>query len=211
MVLTFIVILFSTKRTGSIALILFILSMYFMKPGSLKPRKMLGNMAKLSIVVLILLGFYNYFSDAFDLNILERMMNLSEDKGSGRSDMYAVIFSSIMNSDIVSFIFGHGMHTVSQVLLEHDAAHNDFLQVFYEYGFFPFIFFVIHYVYLITTSLRMRKSNYEHSGLMIGGVAISLFMSLFSMYCIDFSYVICGAAFTGYFIGDWERIKLNKI
>lgn len=209
LVLTFVVILFSTKRTGSIALILFILSMYFLKPGSLNSKILVSNIVKLSLVTIILLGLYNYFSESFDLNIMERLMNISEDKGSGRSEMYDVVFRSIMNSDIISFIFGHGMHTVGQVLPKsYDAAHNDFLQVFFEYGFLPFLLLVIHYVYLITTSLRMRKSNYEHSGLMIGGVAISLFMSLFSMYCIDFSYVICGAAFTGFFIGDWKK-KLN--
>lgn len=204
-VFTFIALLLSNKRTGTIAFFLFIFCFLLIKPRKISVLKIIRNLFVLSIVGISLYFLYSYVVDSFDLNILQKLMNLSQDKGSGRSDMYISIWHAIKVSDFVDLFWGHGIHSVGNVLVSHDSAHNDFLQIFYEYGLFPIIVFILHYIALFAMFFQMYKNKYENAGIYIGGIFISLMMSLFSMYCIDFSYVICGAAFTGFLIGNYKK------
>lgn len=204
-VFTFIVLLLSNKRTGTIAFLLFIFCFLLIKPRKTASLKIISNLFVLSIVGISLYFLYSYVLDSFDLNILQKLMNLSQDNGSGRSDIYISVWNAIKVSDFVDLFLGHGMHSVGNVLVIHDSAHNDFLQIFYEYGLLPIIVFILHYIALFAKFLQMYNNKYENAGIYIGGIFISLMMSLFSMYCIDFSYVICGAAFTGFLIGNYKK------
>ena len=72
------------------------------------------------------------------VNVTNRFEAMNEDEGNGRLDIYSDVFVQYLDSDLFSQLFGHGYNMVS-VVLKGPSAHNDFLEVLYDYGIIGFI------------------------------------------------------------------------
>ena len=207
---TGVLIAFSLKRVGFIAYILLLVLYYLFENNEKSVTKKLSTLFRIVVLFTLLYAGYLYLAKVFNLTLLERMARLSEDGGSGRDFFYRTIIDSYINSDLKSQIFGHGRDTLSNILVRntvHSSAHDDFLEVLYNYGLLPAILLFAYYISLIFEWLKMRKQQYPYSNIYIAGVCCSLIMSLFSTYCVAFAYVTCGAAFIGYTLGDWQNYK----
>lgn len=200
-----IIIIFSSKRTGLIAFALFAMLTYTDKNQSFFKRFVLFALS----LLLIFYG-YSYLVSHYDLNIIDRLTHIAKDGGSGRSWMYARIYRAICKADIVPFFFGHGFGSIEKLLVLYKNAHNDFLEITYSYGFFPCLAFVGYYISCLFTALKMRKLGYPKYRVFLGGILINLILSMFSVYCVGFAYVICGSAFVGYALSDWNYFKRSK-
>lgn len=207
-----VIIALSLKRTGTIALIGFIICAMFNKYFSSRNIKTLTSGAiALSIIAILLFLAYSRLADEYDLTLFERINNLSEDGGSSRDKIYATLISSYLNSNLLEMLFGHGLGSVGTVLPKgYTAAHDDFLQILFESGLLPCLIFILHYYALFRTTISMISCRYEYSGIMLGSFFIGLLMSLFSTYCVSFSYVLCGAAFLGYALSQYNMSKVKS-
>ena len=83
-------------------------------------------------------------------HLFQRFQNISEDGGSGRDIVFAKVFYSIFDSSTGDFVFGHGYNAV---LLDKVgfgfSAHNEFLEVFYDYGLVGIMMFSMLFVLLL--------------------------------------------------------------
>lgn len=210
---TGVIVAFSLKRVGLIAFVMLLLLYYLFEEDRNDVKKKVTTIFKIALLFAVLYAGYLYLAKRYNLNLLERMANLSEDGGSGRDFFYKTIIESYINSDLKSQIFGHGRDTLSNILIRntvHSSAHDDFLEILYNYGLVPAILLFAYYISLISEWIKMRKQKYPNSNIYIAGVSCSLIMSLFSTYCVAFAYVTCGAAFIGYVLGDWQKYKTGE-
>lgn len=132
-----IVVLLTGKRsiflTYSICLIV-----YFVYLSSHKESKS-QYLNKIIILFCFGIGIYYILSNYSDnLNyIFDRFANIEEDKGSGREDVYASVLSGFKQSDLLQQLFGHGYFSVVDTF--NIGAHNDLLEITYDYGLVPLL------------------------------------------------------------------------
>lgn len=195
-ILTSIPVITSEKRTAFLAFFLSLI-VYFLVQSIFKKNfnKRIKQFFYGLLIVFFSLVILNVLESMFNVNIISRLLNLSNDKGSGRADMYLFMLKEFDKSSFTDKLFGHGLNSSAIALVEHDDVHNDFIQILYEYGLIPFAFFMIFYFGLIgktISSVIKRKKNSEY---LVLSILIFLFLSLFSVFIVDFTYSIT-AAFT---------------
>lgn len=151
--LLFIIAILSGKRTGTLALSLPII--YYIFTSS---RNLTGKIKAIFTIIFIallitLLGFI-FFEEQFT-NIIDRFQNIQEDKGSGRTDIFAQVIILFQNSLPTEKLFGHGYNTVIAQIGY--SAHNDFLEVIYDYGYLGFILYIAIYFSIIGRILSLKQ------------------------------------------------------
>ncbi|NLA73611.1 MAG: O-antigen ligase family protein [Clostridiales bacterium] len=206
-----IILIFSGKRNGSIAII-FALFIYFIveyKVGN-KARQFSKILKNLLLVSFIVVAVYLYLSSHYSINLIERLMSLPEDGGSSRDVIYSSVWFAIKNSTMFEWLFGHGTRGIITVFGRNTGAHNDFLEIFYNFGFFSVVIFIVFYIVLISTAFKMIKDKYYGASAFAASIVISLFMSMFSNYVITFTHITSTACFWGIVLADWISIKQNR-
>ncbi len=197
-----VIVVFSGKRLGLIAYVAYLLIVVFY--DAIKSKRVFSLLKTLCVILisyLVFMAVYSKLQNAYGLNILERITTLSEDGGSGRDNIYRQIWQGMRESSFTEWIFGHGYGTTGTVMLRHDTAHNDFLEILFDFGIFPALIFVVFYLRLLSDSLKMLKRKYKYAGVFLGAVIMSLLLSLFSTYCVSYAYVTCGMAVIGVIYG----------
>lgn len=190
-------VLLAGKRTGimvlSISLFLYVLYAFRGNFG-----KKMALFISLSICVPICIFIVNhFFYDAWE-HVIERFSSISEDGGSGRDIVYETLYHQIVDSfGSVDFFFGHGYNAVIRDSEFGNSAHNDFLEVFYDFGFFGFLL----YVFFIFTQIKKVWSRYLSRDFRVAqglSVVIFLLLSFFSHQILFTTSVICLCAFWAY-------------
>lgn len=207
-----IVVIFAGKRTGLIAFVSFIMVVSLLE--SLMKNQLLDFLKTMLFLIAAGATFYFLyvkFASIYDLQLFKRMSTIVEDGGSGRDVMYQQIWNAMKESNIINWIFGHGYGSAGGVLLKHDTAHNDFLEILYDYGLFAAALIIGFYIQLLREGFTMFRLRYKCAPLFIGGTIISILLSLFSTYLVSFAYVICGMAFLGMVLGDWQHQSVLKM
>lgn len=138
-----VLILLAGKRSSTIAYIIcvFIYLFYYIVIQTSHRRGDLLKKASLFIAAIIAFIFlYRYFSSQVQ-SIIERFRLIEDDGGSGRNEIYRQIIDESFRGNSVDLLFGHGYSSV----LKHFeiGAHNDFLEVLYDYGIFALFLYII--------------------------------------------------------------------
>lgn len=200
-----VIIIFSSKRAGLIAFASFAMLTYIDKNQSFFKRLVL-----FALSLSVIFYGYSYLVSHYDLDIIGRLTNIANDGGSGRSWIYATIYGAICEAETVPFFFGHGFGSIEKLLVIHENAHNDFLEIIYSYGILPSLAFIGYYASCFFVALKMKMLMYPKYRVFLGGILINLMLSMFSVYCVGFAYVICGSAFVGYALSDWNYFRISK-
>lgn len=205
-------LIFSEKRNGTLALI-FSLLVYFII--DLYMNKDLKGFSKtilrISIITAIVIFGYNYLSSLFSINLLERFETLSSDGGSSRDVIYTGIWNEIKQSDLYHWIIGYGNRGITMIYGRSSSAHNDFLEIMYDYGIFAVLSFAAFYLSMIVTCFKMIRAKFEGSKAFAASLIISLMMSMFSNYAITFTHISTVAVFWGVLFAEWNAFKKNNI
>ena len=206
---TGIAILLSQKRGGLIAFLLVVIILY---GNHLFQTRNLNTLLKTIIgcACLLLIGYFlfSYLDTNFNLNVMERLERLSEDGGSGRDIRWAYTWKEIRNSNFINFIFGHGNYSAVSNLGV--MVHNDFLQIWYEYGIITIIFYAGFFVQMFIVFLKMFKANYKNSLLFFCSIIISLILANVSFYAVDATYITSGCFVQGILLADFEFFLQRK-
>ena len=176
--ITGVVILSSFKRGGFIALVLGIVAYLFVKEVLLNHK--FTKLISFILIVVILLIVLVFIDNAMGNIISERILNISEDGGSGRDQVWITTWNMICRSNSEQLIFGHGFNAVLKDSPLGLSAHNDFLEVLYNYGivcFIPYIFFHIRLIQQIFTTLRLKD---ERASIMAFTYVIFIILSMIS-------------------------------
>jgi len=206
LLLTVAVIILSGKRTATLAIVGAVLVFYFLQmkqDGNLK--SFFKTFWKLAVVTALILLAYSYLSKNYEINLLERLENLEEDGGSGRDDIYLSLLTAIKNSNPIRWIVGYGNNAVIRVYGRTSAAHNDFIEIMFDYGIFAVIALVGFYVSIIRECAKMVKYKYPGAPAFAASIVVAIMMSMFSNFIITFTHISGMAAFWGVALAEWNE------
>lgn len=199
------------KRTGFLGLAGAFFIYYFIDCVQKKNVDAFLKVAvKVGAVVILFFVAYSFLETKFNLTLLDRMETITTDGGSGRDEIYAGVWQAIKSSDFFGLFFGKGMNGIQVVFGRKTGAHNDFLEIMYNYGIFAVILLVNIYAQMIKTCVKMTKSGYPGAKSAGAAIVISILMSLFSNYFVTFTQVTMTATFWGIAVSDWEHYLYNE-
>ena len=197
-------IFISQKRAAFIALVGLLLILYFV--GSLRGKGIKSAIGKnILLILLIIAGYYLmvYMDSKFNLRLFTRLEGLEEDGGSGRDVRWQFIWEAIERSSASQLFLGHGFAGVQKLVGSN--AHNDFLEVLYNYGILSFILYCAYYIVQIINAIKMAKEKYSHYAEFAGSLFASLCIAMFSYYVIEPTYILCGCLTQGVLLADWRE------
>ena len=142
---TFIAVL-SMKRSMMLAMVLFwiILGFKYVLGGAKK-----GIAILLSIVVIgAAYGSYKVVNSVSG-GALSSRFNDEGDVSNGREFIYTVTLEMIMDSSPVNLVLGHGHNAVGRDSILEVSAHNEFLEITYDYGILILIVYLGLWVYVV--------------------------------------------------------------
>jgi len=202
----------STKRTGIIALAISLIAYYILNVFS-KENKRKSKL--ISIIAILLAGaaftvLFIYISDQTGGYLLNRFTTIEQDEGSGRTDIWINTINLQLDSNALGWLIGHGYNSVANTFVGY-SAHNDFLEVLYDYGIIGFSLYVAFYVQLIGIGKKMYRYNYRYLNSFAISCILLFVLSLFSHLIIYPTYFIYLSFFWGMTIADFENINSQKI
>jgi O-antigen ligase len=150
-----VVVLLSMKQTGLLALVLalitYIATLQFCQRGRLK-------WVRATWWVILPISFFLLFSfldNQMDGYASDRMSTSYETGGSGRIDIYAEVTQCQIASNAINWFSGHGHGAVCRSIPSLNSAHNDWLEVLFDYGIIGLAIYSALHVVLISRVVRM--------------------------------------------------------
>ena len=150
----------SFKRGGILAFGCGLLAYLFVKE-ILIGRKF-TKLISFVIAIMALAIVFMVVDNALDNLFTERFMNIKDDGGSGRDQVWATTWRMIQQSEFEHLLFGHGHNSVLTNSPLRLSAHNDFLECIYDFGLFGSLFYFMLHISLIRQIFRnIRLRNLE--------------------------------------------------
>lgn len=180
LILAMIYVIFITgSRGGLIAIVVTIVAFSFFA------IKGIANKIKVFIaLILVAVVFLTVFFPLLPESVTERMTieSVKEDKGSGRLDLWIVIWDAITYNDN-SLVFGYGLGSTTGFLKESathsTVAHNHWLQIWCDQGIIGVILF---FMTMVAGSGRTFKNNKIVTMSIFGMLVLSLSLTLYAAY-----------------------------
>ena len=143
---------------------------------------------RLLLIATIVFGFYifNYFSET----LVGRFSDLESDQGSGRTIIYSNILSGFSSSDTFHMFFGHGFKSVRLITWTNELAHNDLLELLYDFGIIGFVIYLLYLITLLKNTLRHRKESLNKFLYSSCLSSLVLFFIISSLNCVIYSTMI---------------------
>lgn len=207
--IAFFAIMMTGKRAGFICVsLLFILNFFI-------PSNRKIDFAKILLACVILYLFF-YLQETivsyFNIDMFSRLDKLDHDGGSGRTARWGLLLNALSNDTTpLQLLFGHGSGATFSIT-EH--AHNDFLEIFYDYGLVAFILYVLFYISLIKDAVIMKVNGYPYFREFASVIVVMLFLAMFSFFAIDCMYITCTSFCLAFFYADWfkyQRKYINEV
>lgn len=212
--LFFLAIVFSLKRGGFFAFFAGIFAYLYVMYYVLGNHKV--KIWELLIIVLVIFGPYYLFqmSDfAPGELMLARFDDMAESGGSGRLYIYMNKLKIIGNSGTLGLIFGHGWMATGNEGMIGVTAHNDFLEMFYDFGIIGFSLFIWVWVSLIRLCKELIIEKSRYAAPMAASLAILFVNNCVAHIWIYSNYLATFAMFWGFVLAAKELnyFKINKI
>ena len=93
-----------------------------------------------------------------------RIESVEEDRGSGRLDIWSAVIHEQSRSSFVEWLFGHGHNSVQKHVIVFNkgySAHNDYLQMLFDYGIFALITMLIFIYYRFRRLLYLYRKKHN--------------------------------------------------
>lgn len=203
-IVTFFVMILSLKRGGLIAYILS-LSIYYFIYKKLSLKKII----KFSIIVIILniiifcllkIGDNQYIGP-----LIERFEGIEEDGGSGRTHIYSQVWNAIYEESLFFTILGHGWCKVQEIPNIKLSAHNDFLEIIYDFGLISLIIYLILLLYIIKfIRFLINKDDCLKAAAFASSIVITIIINTVSHIIIYPKFLLLTSLFWGYLIGRFQ-------
>lgn len=148
----------------------------------------------LSVVLLVgIYVLYDKVDDAMGGMITERVNREETDMGRDRMAIWNLTMNMIQNSPSEKILIGHGHFAVRNDSFLEISAHNDFLEVVYDYGLILFILYLCLWGHVIRRSVYLYKIRSPYFLPYASSLAIFIIMSLVShliLYVTYFNYLV---------------------
>ena len=203
-----IAIMTSMKRAGVVALVLALLSYMVVSQyvaDKLSPHHIIYG----SFVVVGMGVLFFVLGSLGEETLWERFENIGNDNGSGRTVVWAVTIKMISELSVGSLLVGEGYNAVLANSPLSFSAHNDFLEIIYDYGIVGFLLYFCAIASVLWYALKMTLQKSPYAPSMVMMLVIYLILSLISHIAIYFWMSIVMLTFA-YLIGNYERDASNK-
>ena len=208
-ILTAMVTIASLKRGGMVSLSMGILAYLWAYSKVVSGRAIsVRGIIIVAIVVVALAIVVIRINDSVDGMIFNRFSSLENDEGSGRKDIYKGVINMIANSSPIGLLFGHGWGGVARDSSFGLSAHNDFLEVIYDFGLIVFFCYILFLYRLIVRMIYMLRYNQRSAPAFLASITIFLLNSLVSHIVIYPWYMIMFTLFWSYTVH--ESVQSNS-
>lgn len=166
-ILVGIIVAISAKR--SILIAYFVNLLLFIFKYSFLNKNKGTNIKSISIFIGLIVAIYWFVANNSETinHIVSRFHAIEDDEGSGRTELYDVILNSFSNSSFISQMFGHGYRSVISIL-DGVPAHNDFLEILYDFGIVPLTVYVIILLKFVRLCFyRLKHKLFNNATLML--------------------------------------------
>ena len=196
----------SGKRGGLVVVALVALVYYLVGE---KRRKTSTVFMLLLFAGLFVVSSYlmDYIDANYGLHTFDRMMNSMDDGGSGRLWRWEKTLSAISFSNSWEILFGHGFGAIYGLV--GGRAHNDFIEVFYNYGFIAVLLYIAFYVRLVAVNIKQYRCHYPYAKYMTCSIIVALVLAMVSFFIVEPTYVLASMFVTGLLLGDWTKFSNN--
>lgn len=126
-----------------------------------------------------------------------------EDITNGREHIYEITWNMIVNSSSVHLIFGHGHNAVLRDSPLQISAHNDYLEIIYDYGFIALILYLGLWIYVIKQLIFHYRKDTEYF------VPYALSISIFAVMAVVSQLVVYVSYFL-YLVMFWAIVQAAK-
>lgn len=198
-------ILISGKRTGIIVYAMMVFVYYLLiSIQSHSVWTYLKSVLKLLLFAVAFVFMLRLVNSAFNTHLLTRLTRIiTENDSSGRYERWKQILRSFQNTNLRHWITGFGNGAVSKRFSGN--AHNDFLEILYDYGVFAVLFYGLFYVAWAGELLQMLRDGYEYAPQFAMCIMVSLGLASFSFYAIAPTYVTAGMLCAGFIWSDYHK------
>lgn len=200
-------VIVSGKRGGLVTVALIAFVYYFVSENRKKRNSFL-----MILVFAGLIAVSSFLIDIIDsnygLHTIDRMMNAMDDGGSGRIIRWHKTLSAIGMSNMWELLFGHGFWAIFNLVK--GRAHNDFVEIFYDYGFITVVLYSMFFLSLITVNVLQYKKKYPKAKYLTCSIIVSLTLAMVSFFIVDPTYSLCSMFTTGLLLGDWSKYNMNN-
>lgn len=120
--------------------------------------------------------------------LTERLNREETDEGRNRLAIWEVTTTMIMDSSPLEWLIGHGHYGVKKNSILEITAHNDFLEVLYDYGLIIFSLYLALWKHVVKTAFFLVKKRSEYAMAYMSSLFIFICMSLVSHLILYTSY-----------------------
>lgn len=177
MIITGLLCVFSMKRGAMLGFGAMVIIYYLLNSNSKGFRKLLSVL----LIIFIVFGEFRYF-DNLSGNYISSRFTLQNAGDDSREDIYLNVLNALEHSSTSEFIFGHGSSSVKQITQYELSAHNDFLEIIFDYGIIALFLWVLFLYYAFREGMRKRKMNDSSGEVMISSLGIVLVVCIFSHF-----------------------------
>jgi len=203
----------SFKRTTVLAFSFMVMIYYYIIIFSnFTVKKRLMTVFAILIASIALLQAFDFVEAKSGGLIVERMKTINEDRGSDRLDIYAAVWKLQMESSPVEWIFGHGHRSV-EIHFGY-PAHNDFLEILYNYGlasFSVYLLFLFQLIRYISKYYSLRKTFVVERAAFLGAIILFIFLGMMNCFITIPFYFSTLMLYFGISIGNYERVNKHMI
>lgn len=212
-------VLISNKRTALIALVCYLVCFEWMNNKYVSRKK---KVCKAVILILLLVALYIAFPvicEKLNITVFNelRLSHIEEDGGSNRLFIYGQLWKAQKNAGLIHWGIGSGYNSVllskictDGILGEFVSAHNDFLEVLYDYGIIGLFSYISFFVCMFKTATKMKKDDYKYRIPLICSIIMVLFISLTSHLIIYLNYYAITFAFWALCLADYRYGERNE-
>ena len=163
-----VVVLFSMRRIAVICLVLTIVIVILdlVKGQQVEIGKRRKRFKQLiSIALFVVICYFGYqlvtgeLSAIWD-NVIQRFSEIEEKGGSGRTDLWADVIRKLDDNSFIAWIFGNGFLGVNR-LAGHTAAHNEFLEMLYDFGLVGLLLYTSMHAVMIKRIITLFRQKSE--------------------------------------------------
>lgn len=160
----------------------------------------------LSLLLIIMISNL-LLSENEDINhMIMRFSNLEESGGSGRDEIYTTLINNISNFSFDEHFFGKGMKATKFTNSDFFTAHNDWLEIYYDFGIITFFLWLLFFIKILKMLFKSLILKTELTIPLIGIVIIFFTTSLFS-HIIFYTYNYIYFLSLAFFIQKYNSLK----
>ena len=171
LLIVFATVIMSYKRSAILILVLSVAYYFWAEIGGKSTiNKKIGILFGIAFLIIIGVVLFNYLQAKYQLDWLARIQDAAESGGSGRLDIWNNMWDAMKKQSFTEWLGGHGYRTTGIF----GGAHNDFLEILYDYGIIGFILYFSIIVLLFRYVYFMKKCSYKYRSAFVASLILFL-------------------------------------